>query len=437
MTDSPTPRQAAREAAAKASTLRAALGPGLLMAGAAVGVSHLVQSTRAGAEYGLSLLVLVLVGCAARYPFLEFGPRYAAATGEHMIAGYRRLGRWPVALFALLTVSTMFIVQASITLVTAGLTGSLLGSDWPVSVLAALVLLATAAILLIGHYRGLDLIMKIIMAVLSLATLVAVALALGATPDLQRIAPEFGDAALLSGATLGFVLALLGWMPIPLEAAAWHSLWTLERAETSGAQPSVRHAATDFAIGYLGATVLAVAFMLLGALTLYGGETALAESAVAFAGQLIAMYAGTLGDWARGLIAFAALATMISTTLTVADAYPRVLRALLELRDPRTRYHDRQHRPRYVAGLAVLLIGSWLVIWLFGNRFTALIDFTTTVSFLAAPLIAALNLVLIRSRHVPAGARPGPAYLALSIFGLVFLAAFSAVWLAWRLGVFY
>jgi len=31
------------------STLRSAIGPGLLMAGAAIGVSHLVQSTRAGA----------------------------------------------------------------------------------------------------------------------------------------------------------------------------------------------------------------------------------------------------------------------------------------------------------------------------------------------------------------------------------------------------
>ena len=29
------------------------LGPGLLFAGAAIGVSHLVQSTKAGAEFGL------------------------------------------------------------------------------------------------------------------------------------------------------------------------------------------------------------------------------------------------------------------------------------------------------------------------------------------------------------------------------------------------
>lgn len=33
-------------------------GPGLLYAGAAVGVSHLVQSTRAGAEFEFQLLAL-------------------------------------------------------------------------------------------------------------------------------------------------------------------------------------------------------------------------------------------------------------------------------------------------------------------------------------------------------------------------------------------
>ena len=32
------------------------IGPGLLFAGSAVGVSHLVQSTRAGALYGLGLV---------------------------------------------------------------------------------------------------------------------------------------------------------------------------------------------------------------------------------------------------------------------------------------------------------------------------------------------------------------------------------------------
>ena len=37
------------------------LGPGLLFAGAAIGVSHLVQSTRAGADFGWGLLWALLL----------------------------------------------------------------------------------------------------------------------------------------------------------------------------------------------------------------------------------------------------------------------------------------------------------------------------------------------------------------------------------------
>ena len=45
------------------------LGPGLLFAGAAIGVSHLVQSTRAGADFGFSLLWALILSNIIKYPF--------------------------------------------------------------------------------------------------------------------------------------------------------------------------------------------------------------------------------------------------------------------------------------------------------------------------------------------------------------------------------
>ncbi len=38
-----------------------AVGPGILFAGAAIGVSHLVQATRAGAAYGFDLVWAVVL----------------------------------------------------------------------------------------------------------------------------------------------------------------------------------------------------------------------------------------------------------------------------------------------------------------------------------------------------------------------------------------
>ena len=45
------------------------LGPGILFATTAIGVSHLVQSTRAGAEYGFALIGFVLMANILKYPF--------------------------------------------------------------------------------------------------------------------------------------------------------------------------------------------------------------------------------------------------------------------------------------------------------------------------------------------------------------------------------
>ena len=46
-------------------------GPGILFASTAIGVSHLVQSTRAGADFGLLLLGFVIVVSLLKYPFFE------------------------------------------------------------------------------------------------------------------------------------------------------------------------------------------------------------------------------------------------------------------------------------------------------------------------------------------------------------------------------
>ena len=416
------------------STLRSAIGPGLLMAGAAIGVSHLVQSTRAGAEYGIGMAVIVLLACVLKYPFIQFGPRYAAATGESLIAGYQRLGPWALGLFSLVTIATMFFIQASVTIVTAGLAGLVFGLEQSITVLSAGVIVACAAVLAVGHYRGLDLIMKLIMGALAVSTAAAVTLALGAGPEPGALDPVASWDSIWTATGVAFLLALLGWMPIPLDVAAWHSLWTLERAAQTGQQPSVRHAVIDCRIGYVAATVTAVLFLLLGALVMYGSSETLPDSAAAFSASLVDLYAASLGEWSRPLIAVAALTAMFSTTLAVTDAYPRVLRALIE----QTGVADKEdpasnlHRGRYVSALLLVTIGALIVIRFAGERFTALIDFTTTVSFLSAPLLAWLSLRLLTSRHVPAEHRPERGLLVLAWTGFGFLVAFSLLWLAWR-----
>jgi len=51
------------------------LGPGLLFASSAIGTSHLVLSTRAGAHHGFIFLWIVLLALLIKYPFYEYGQR--------------------------------------------------------------------------------------------------------------------------------------------------------------------------------------------------------------------------------------------------------------------------------------------------------------------------------------------------------------------------
>ena len=153
------------------------LGPGLLFAGAAVGVSHLVQSTRAGADFGFGLLWVLFLAAIFKYPFFQFGPRYAAATGETLLEGYHKLGKGILAISYIISFFTMFIIQAAITVVTAGLATNIFGS-FDILTWSAIITIISILILLVGKYKLLDGFMKYVILLLTICTLIAVTVAL-------------------------------------------------------------------------------------------------------------------------------------------------------------------------------------------------------------------------------------------------------------------
>lgn len=406
-----------------------ALGPGVLFAAAAVGVSHLVQSTRAGATFGLGLVFVVLLANLTKYPAFRFGPQYAAATGTSLLEGYRRLGRWALVLYAVVTVATMFTVQAAVTVVTAGLAIALLGISVSPVVVSAVLLAACGALLAVGHYQWLDRIVKVLVAVLTVFTVIATALTI---PNLVAAAPPLWiPASQWDLATLGFVAALAGWMPSALDVAVWQSAWTLARARTSGHEPTVRESMIDFHVGYIGTVVLALCFLTLGAGVMYGTGTEFAAGAGGFAAQVIELYAQTLGAWARPLIGAAAFAVMFSTTLTVLDGFPRALAMLVaRWHGPETPGHDELGTPigqrRYLGFIAVIAVGAVVVLQVLLTSLKTFVDIATVLSFLTAPVLAWMNhRVMTTDDAIAEADRPKPWLRALSAACVVALGAFA------------
>ncbi len=412
------------------STIRHAIGPGILFAGAAVGVSHLVQSTRAGAGWGLTLVVFVLTANAVKYPAFRFGPQYAAATGTSMLEGYRRRGRWALVLYGVVTLATMFTVQAAVTFVTAGLALHLLGASVnPVGASAGLMVLC-AGLLAIGHYGWLDRVVKVAVAIFTVATLLATAAAVGKVDWSGPWLPDFSNFA--TGDVL-FLAALVGWMPSAIDVSIWQSLWTLARATETGHRPTVRSSILDFHVGYLGTAALALCFLLLGAAVLQGKDVP--TQPITFAATLVDVYAQTLGAWSRPVIAVSAFLVMFSTTLTVVDGFPRALAVLSRrFRGPERPGEDADKGPAYWLMLGVIATGSLALLGLAAQSLPDLVDFATTASFLTAPVLAWLNDRAICGEEVPPEGRPAQWLRWASRLGVAVQAAFALGYAWLRLG---
>ena len=107
----------------KLSRFSKTAGPGILFASTAIGVSHLVQSTRAGADFGLLLLGFVIIVSLLKYPFFEYGSRYANVTQTSIIDGYKKLGKPVLWVYFLITIASMFFITGEVGFVTAGYFG--------------------------------------------------------------------------------------------------------------------------------------------------------------------------------------------------------------------------------------------------------------------------------------------------------------------------
>ncbi len=391
------------------------LGPGLLFAGAAIGVSHLVQSTRAGAEFGFGLLWALIVVHLFKYPFFQFGPRYAAATGETLLDGYKKMGKAVLVLYYVVNFATMFTIQAAVTIVTAGLASQLFGISDNLVLWSGIILMISFLILLIGKYQLLDNLMKYIILILTISTLTAVFVAIAKVDKgftLSQIIPS-------GSVEITFFIAFLGWMPAPLDISIWHSIWSVEKNKHQKTNP--KNAIFDFNIGYIGTIIMGICFVILGALVMFNSGETFSNKGTTFASQLINLYTKNLGEYSYLFIAIAAFTTMFSTTITTFDASPRAMNISSKL------LFNKSFKFGYWFWIIVLAIGTIVIMQFYMSNMRDLVNFATILSFLTAPLYALLNFLLVTGKHMPKEYQPSKFTKVLSILGIIFLVCFS-IW---------
>ena len=400
------------------------LGPSILWASAAIGVSHIVQSTRAGATYGYSLILIVILANVLKYPFFEFATRYTIVKNETVLDGYRRIGKWAIYLYTALTISTMFTIQAGVTLVTAAIFENWLDINLGLFLSSFIILLISIIIIQLVRNNFFVNFIKILIFILIISTIASTILTTNVSVD---ISSDFSPPEIFSYIGITFVIALIGWMPSPIDLSAWSSVWIMEK-RANNSKFDIKDNSFDFNFSYLITTVLAVIFLILGANVFYGSGVEFAASASSFVGQLAELYS-SLGEGARNLILLSAFCAMFSTTITCLDAFPKVLSKCSELLPIQKKSKN--------FFLPVVAMGTLIVILYFSTEMRKLVDLATILSFLTSPFLAYLNYRLIYSQDFPATSRPNLLIKSLSLVGMIFLGIFSLVFIANKLGLIF
>jgi Mn2+/Fe2+ NRAMP family transporter len=418
----------------------------VLFAGAAVGVSHIVQSTRVGGTFGTGAVVIVVVSCLVKWQAFRFGPLYTAATGHSLLTGYRSQGRWVLGLYALLTAAILFTTLAAVTVVTAGLLLNLVaigpslealgvGPAYHATTVSGMLFLLTGFILWRGGYAWLDRLMKVVMPVLIVATFAATAIALSrfSAADVTFFP------AIDTSSSVGLTAATIGWMPAPIDIAVWSSLWALARARTKRLKPSMKGVLRDFDIGYTVTLVLGICFVVLGAAIMFKEDIAFKTGAAGFAGQVVDLYTANLGDWSWPIIATAAFLAMFSTTIACVDGFPRAVAALFaEAFGDRTDSTEGSRSAYWWTFLGGSIGAMLILIFTLGREgvsFTSLVDFVTVTSFIAAPVLAFFNHRAVHSSDVPREFRPSRFVTAWSWVGIALMASFALAYIIFRVSL--
>tara|TARA_Y100001968_G_scaffold153390_1_gene140178 strand:- start:2710 stop:4017 length:1308 start_codon:yes stop_codon:yes gene_type:complete len=413
--------------------IQKSIGPGILLAGACIGGSHLMSSTTAGAKFGFALVGLILLTNLLKYPFLLVGTRFTAATGLSLLEGFQKRNSLYLPLYLIVSLITGTFTIAAVSFVSGLLLTNIpLLSNFPPMDLSIGVLVISGLILLLGHYRALDRISKILVSLLTLLTLFAViSLILRGSFNNVDISWINTDPSPWKLSNLSFLIPLMGWMPGPVELCVWPSLWMFSRSKDTSYKPNLQEAEFDFNLGYGLTVITAIFFVVLGALTMFGsGDTMLSGSELSFAQNLIRLYTLAMGSWAKWIIVPASFAAMFSTTLTCLDAYPRSISAIQGLLRGRDQGHvaSSPEQRRLELWMVVHVFASLGALLLARSGGVGVKDFVFTAmtgSFLTAPLFAWMAMDTMNSPLVPKQFRYRAFMKSLCWLGLAFLSGFS------------
>ena len=398
------------------------IGPGIMLAATAVGVSHLVYSTQAGGNYGFSLAGLIAIIVMLKYPAFRFAVDYASATGRSLVTGYSRISRIALGWLIVGFFVDMFVATGAVAMVTAGLVISVFDLPYSGPHVAIVLMIISAAILINGQYERAEKIVKTLVLSFTVLAVIATLFSLPLLGSGER--GVFAELSMDKSLAL-FVIAMAGWMPMPSNGAILYSKWICEKKAASPDGFDYRGALTDFRLGYGLTLVLALSFVVMGTAVLFETGREVPSSAAGFATELFGIFTTVIGNWVYPVIAVAGIAVIWSTQFALMDALPRVTGRLFNI----VTGQGDDAPSRFATFLVIQVIGVTIMLLFLLQNFTSFIYFATSMGFIASPAIAYYNYRAITSDSIPSEYKPSGGMVLWSWAGIFFLTAFAIAFL--------
>lgn len=341
------PDAAPNRPSTSARSLWAVLGPSFVVLGSVVGSGELINTPVQAAQFGFILLWAVLLACLLRV-FLQ------VEIGRHCLVHRRTTiealntcpgPRWRgtswvglsyMALYLLLILPSVGMIGAL-----AGLCNALVPSV-SVTMWSIAIVLVTWAVLAGGVYRHLERVVVGLVALFSVTTI-------GALFMLQKTKYAIDSSEVVSGLTFSLgsepeaaayaVVAFMGGLGVTANELFMYPYWMQEKgygsdlahhdgeAWIAAARRWIRSVWIDVGLATLLATVVTVAFYMLGSAVLHDLEEK--PEGLNVVQQIGRVYVDTYGPWSLKFFNFGAFCTLASTLIVATAASSRMVSDLL------------------------------------------------------------------------------------------------------------
>lgn len=372
------------------------VGPGMVAAATGVGAGDLAATLVAGSEFGYALLWAAVIGCVVKTALAEAVGRWHLASGSTLFAGWRSLGHWTTAYFAVYVLVWGFVYGATAMTSTALPLAAMFPSiDLKVWAVAAG--LGGCALVGLGRYHLFE---KIMTALVGVMFITVVGVGALAVPNLRAMAggmvPTFPDGAAL------YTLGLIGGVGGTITLAAY-GYWVNARGWRDASWMRIMR--MDNRVAYLTTGVFVIAMLVVGAELLFASRIALNESDDGLL-DLEAVLEARYGATAATLFLVGFFATSFTSLLGVWHGVSLMFADFVEhLRGRTSDNPTRETIPAFNAYLLWLTFPPMSLLFL-GKPFLLVIAYGALGAFFM-PFLALTLLWLLNSNRTPAEHRNG------------------------------